>query len=334
MNHLSDKVQRWLVTGIAGFIGSHLLEALLRHSQKVVGLDNFSSGHRKHLDDVRKRVGEEAWKNFHFVQGDITRLEDVRLAIQGADIVLHQAALGSVPKSIEEPLQTHGANVTGFVNVLEEGRLAGVRRTVYASSSAVYGDCVELPATEDRIGRPLSPYALSKSLNEQYAAVFERCYGSIAIGLRYFNVFGPRQDPNGAYAAVIPRWIDALLNDRQVEIYGDGETSRDFCHVDNIVHANLVAATTELPAEAPRVFNVGLGKATSLNQLFETLRNETARLHPSAANAKPLYHPFRTGDVRHSRADVERIRHFLSFEPVKDVSTGLAETVRWFGQNS
>jgi UDP-N-acetylglucosamine 4-epimerase len=334
-NALQSKSQtsltrRWLLTGVAGFIGSHLLEYLLRHGQEVVGLDNLSTGHRANLDDVRSRLSEGDWKRFQFVEGDITREQDVARAMEGVELVLHQAALGSVPKSIEDPLSTHASNVTGFVHILNHARLAGVKRVVYASSSAVYGDAEDLPAREDRIGRPLSPYAVSKRMNEQYAEVFERCYGLVSVGLRYFNVFGPRQDPQGAYAAVIPRWIAALLKHREVEIYGDGETSRDFCHVDNIVHANVLAATADLPSSGPRVFNVGLGRATSLNELFQSLRAEAARLDPSVAKTEAARRPFREGDIRHSCADAGRIRDVLGFAPVKEVAQGLAETVRWF----
>ncbi len=331
-NGTTSHRHRWLVTGVAGFIGSHLLEVLLRHDQDVVGLDNFSTGRRLNLEEVQRQVTAPQWERFRLIEGDITRPEDIRRGVLGTDFVLHEAALGSVPKSMECPVETHAANVTGFIHVLEESRKAGVRRVVYASSSAVYGDCADVPAREERIGNPLSPYALSKLMNEQYAAVFARCYGFESIGLRYFNVFGPRQDPNGPYAAVIPRWIDALLGDRPVEIFGDGETSRDFCHVDNIVHANLVAATAPFAADAPRVFNVGLGDATSLNRLFEFLRDNTARLRPEIQAARPIHRDFRDGDVRHSCADISRIRKALGYEAVKDVPVGLAETVQWFAR--
>jgi UDP-N-acetylglucosamine 4-epimerase len=325
---------RWFVTGVAGFIGSHLLEGLLRKDHCVTGVDNFSAGHRANLDDVRRRVSAEQWARFDMLTADITEPGQFTDRVRGADFVLHHAALGSVPRSIEEPIATHATNVTGFLNVLLAARDAGVRRVVYASSSAVYGDCAELPAVEDRIGRPLSPYAASKAMNEEYAAVFERCYGITSIGLRYFNVFGPRQDPDGAYAAVIPRWIDALLKDRPPEIYGDGETSRDFCHVDNVVEANLIAATAPLNDKAPRVYNVGLGRATSLNELFDLLRRETARFHRPAGDAKARYLDFRTGDVRQSRADIGRIQRELGFRALKEVEAGLSETVEWFARGA
>lgn len=327
---LSETSHRWLVTGAAGFIGSHLVEALLRRHQFVCGLDNFSTGRASNLVDVSRRVGAECWARFTFIEGDVVRPADVSRAVEGARYVLHQAALGSVPKSVEDPRSTHEINVTGFLNVLLAARDAGVCRVVYASSSAVYGDCAESPAREERIGSPLSPYAVSKRMNEEYAEVFGRCYGFSAIGLRYFNVFGPRQDPNGAYAAVIPRWIDALVHGRTIEIYGDGETTRDFCPVENIVHANLLAAMKDLAPEAPRVFNVGLGVGTSLDDLFCYLRHYVALERPQAADVRPVYGPFRAGDVRHSCADAGRLRQWLGFEPVKDLATGLAETARWF----
>lgn len=323
-------VSHWLVTGAAGFIGSHLVEELLRRDQVVRGLDNLSTGRMSNLEDVRRRVGAERWSRFTWMEGDIARPSDVERAVAGAEYVLHQAALGSVPKSVEDPRTNHESNVTGFLNMLLASRAAGVRRVVYASSSAVYGDCTESPAREERIGAPLSPYAVSKRMDEEYADVFARCYGFEAVGLRYFNVFGPRQDPNGAYAAVIPRWIDALIAGRTVEIYGDGETTRDFCPVENIVHANLLAAVADLPREAPRVFNVGLGGGTTLNTLFGHLRDEVARSRPEVAAVRPAYGPFRAGDVRHSCADASRIREWLGFKPVKDLATGLAETARWF----
>ncbi|MBX3746987.1 MAG: SDR family oxidoreductase [Verrucomicrobiae bacterium] len=324
---------RWLVTGVAGFIGSHLLETLLTQDQEVVGLDNFRTGHRENLEDVRRRVRGAQWARFRFCEGDILHRADLAGLMGGVTYVLHQAALGSVPQSIEDPVTTHAINVTGFLHMLEAARQAGVRRVVYASSSAVYGDATDLPAVEDRIGRPLSPYAVSKSINEQYAAVFERCYGLISVGLRYFNVFGPRQDPNGAYAAVIPRWIDALLTGRPVEIYGDGETSRDFCPVEHVARANLLAATAQLRPGEPRVFNVGLGQATTLNALFEILAGEAVRLRPEAAGVKATHREARPGDIRHSQADMRRAREILGLADTRDIRTGLAATTRWFGRS-
>ncbi|MGE3309528.1 MAG: NAD-dependent epimerase/dehydratase family protein [Limisphaerales bacterium] len=328
----SGRPTRWLVTGVAGFIGSHLLEALLRNEQQVVGLDNLSTGHRRNLDAVRNLVSAEQWGRFDFREGDITRPDDVRAAVQGCDRILHQAALGSVPLSLEQPVTTHASNITGFLHVLEAARAAGVGRVVYASSSAVYGDCTERPAREDRIGAPLSPYALSKWVDEAYAALFERCYGLRSVGLRYFNVCGPRQDPNGAYAAVIPRWIDALTYGRPVEIHGDGATTRDFCPVENVVEANLRAALVELPEQSPRVFNVGLGAETSLNDLHAILQRRIAAspgTRPAAAGA-PRHGPERPGDVRFSRADISMARRWLGFEGRHSLEDSLAATVHWF----
>jgi len=327
---LSGPPARWLVTGVAGFIGSHLLEALLTAGHEVVGFDNFATGRRSNLDDVRSRVSAAAWGRFRMQEGDLVRVEDVRSAVAGCGLVLHQAALGSVPLSMEQPVAAHASNVTGFVHLLDEARKVGVQRVVYASSSAVYGDCSELPAREDRIGDPLSPYALTKAMDEHYARLFERCYGLSAVGLRYFNVCGPRQDPAGAYAAVIPKWIDAMVAGRVVEIHGDGGTTRDFCPVENVVEANLRAARVVLPAEAPRVFNVGLGVETSLNDLHRVL---LSHIHPGGAPeavAAPRHGPPRPGDVRYSRADVDRARRWLGFEGVRSLEDSLKDTVRWF----
>lgn len=330
LDALLNRPARWLVTGAAGFIGSHLLQTLLRHDQEVVGLDNLSTGHRRNLEDVRTRVTSEQWARFEFREGDITRPGDVAAAIRGCRYVLHQAALGSVPLSLEQPVTTHASNVTGFVHLLDAARSAGVRRVVYASSSAVYGDCNELPAREDRIGAPLSPYALSKWMDEKYAAIFERCYGLLSVGLRYFNVCGPRQDPAGAYAAVIPKWIDALVKGQAVDIHGDGGTTRDFCPVENVVEANLRAALIELPKEAPRVFNVGLGAETSLNELYRRLHQAIAQPASGGGPASPRYGPERPGDVRYSRADVSQVRRWLGFEGRRSLEDSLVETVRWF----
>jgi UDP-N-acetylglucosamine 4-epimerase len=330
LDALLSRPARWLVTGAAGFIGSHLLETLLRHDQTVVGLDNLSTGHRRNLDDVQSRVTAEQWGRFEFREGDITRLEEVAAAIPGCRYVLHQAALGSVPLSLEQPITTHASNVTGFVHLLDAARSAGVARVVYASSSAVYGDCNELPAREDRIGAPLSPYALSKWMDEAYAAIFERCYGLLSVGLRYFNVCGPRQDPAGAYAAVIPKWIDALVKGQGVDIHGDGTTTRDFCPVENVVEANVRAALIELPADAPRVFNVGLGAETSLNELYQRLHQAVGPPALGGSPASPRYGPARPGDVRYSRADVSQARRWLGFEGRRSLEDSLVETVVWF----
>ena len=320
----------WLVTGAAGFIGSHLVETLLRHGQHVVGVDNFSTGFSQNLGDVRVRVGEEAWRRHRFIEGDITDLGVCREACHGVDIVLHQAALGSVPRSIADPLATHAANVTGFVNMLVAARDAGVRRFVYAASSSTYGDEPRLPKVEDRIGRPLSPYAVTKYANELYAEVFASCYGMRVAGLRYFNVFGSRQDPEGAYAAVIPRWIRALLRGEPVTIYGDGETSRDFCYVANAVQVNLLAGLTDRAEVLNQVYNVAVGDRTTLNELFGMLLTLVAAERPEAADAAPTYAEFRPGDVRHSQADISKARRLLGYAPTHGVLEGLRECLPWY----
>lgn len=327
---LAARPRRWLVTGAAGFIGSHLVETLLRLGQQVVGLDNFATGFKHNLDDVRSAAGEEAWQRFRFIEGDITHLDTCRQACGGIELVLHQAALGSVPRSIADPLATNAANVTGFVNMLGAARDAGVLRFVYAASSSTYGDEPQLPKQEDRIGRPLSPYAVTKYVNELYAEVFARCYGLQSIGLRYFNVFGSRQDPEGAYAAVVPRWIRALLRGEQVTIYGDGETSRDFCYIANAVQANVVAALTERPEALNQVYNVAVGDRTTLNELFHMVRSLATAMHPAAATISPTYADFRPGDVRHSQADIDKACRHLEYRPTHTVLEGLRECLPWY----
>lgn len=322
--------RRWLVTGAAGFIGSHLVEALLRLGQEVVGLDNFETGYRRNLDEVRDAVGEEAWRRHTFIEGDIADPATCRRACDGVEIVLHQAALGSVPRSIEHPLATHAANATGFLNMLLASRDAGARRFVYAASSSTYGDHPGLPKVEDEIGRPLSPYAVTKYLNELYADVFGRCYGTEAIGLRYFNVFGARQDPEGAYAAVIPKWVGAMLRGERVSIYGDGETSRDFCYVGNAVQANLRAALVADAAAVNQVYNVAVGERTSLNALFAVLRELMRSHRPELAVPAPLHADFRAGDVRHSHADIGKAARLLGYSATHDLRAGLAEALPWY----
>jgi len=316
------------VTGAAGFIGSHLVEALLAAGQSVVGLDDFSTGHRANLDDVLKRAGEAAAKRWRFVEGDCADAAVCRDACDGADFVLHQAALGSVPRSLEEPLRTHRANVDGFIQMIDAARLAKVRRFVFASSSSVYGDDAVLPKVEGRIGRPLSPYAASKRIGEVYASTYEKAYGLSTVGLRYFNVFGPRQDPRGAYAAVVPRWIARLMRGEACEIYGDGETSRDFCYVANVVQANLLAATR--PAATDVVLNVAVGGRTSLSALYRLIRERVAARQPEARVLEPVRLPFRPGDIRDSQADIGRARELLGYSPTHDVRAGLDETVARF----
>lgn len=327
---LRREPRRWLVTGCAGFIGSHLTEFLLRCGQEVAGLDNFATGHRANLEDVREAVGEAAWGRFRFIEGDIRDPATCRHAVRGTDVVLHQAALGSVPRSVEDPASTHWANVDGFFNLLLAAKEAGVGRFVYASSSSVYGDDPRLPKSEERIGRPLSPYAASKHANELYAEAFSRCYGIETVGLRYFNVFGARQDPDGPYAAVIPRWIGEMLARRPVLIYGDGETTRDFCYIANAVQANLLAATTRKPEALNRAYNVAVGERTSLNALFSMLRSLLAERFPAVASMQAEYRDFRPGDIRHSLADIAQARGLLDYEPTHTVLAGLREALPWY----
>jgi UDP-N-acetylglucosamine 4-epimerase len=327
---LQLKPASWLVTGCAGFIGSHLIETLLKLNQTVVGLDNFSTGHPCNLDEVKALVPSGQWHKFQFVEADIRDPDACRQACLGIDYVLHQAALGSVPRSLADPLATNASNIDGFLNMLVAARDARVRRFVYAASSSTYGDQPDLPKVEDRIGRPLSPYAVTKLVNELYAEVFARCYGFASIGLRYFNVFGARQDPEGAYAAVIPRWTRAMLLGEQVLIYGDGETSRDFCFVDNAVQANLLAATTENPGAVNQVYNVALDDRTSLNRLFEMLRAVLVETNPELGSAKPGYGEFRPGDVRHSQADIAKARRLLDYAPTHRLEEGIRVAMPWY----
>lgn len=328
--HLSHHSYRWLVTGVAGFIGSNLLETLLSLNQQVTGLDNFSSGYQHNLDEVREKVGEDAWQRFRFIKGDIRNLADCRQACEGVDYVLHEAALGSVPASIDDPLLANENNITGFLNVLSASREAGVKRFVYAASSATYGDHIGVPAVEHKIGNQLSPYAVTKYVNELYADVFARCYKTESIGLRYFNVFGPRQDPNGAYAAVIPLWIAALIENRVLQINGDGETTRDFCFVDNVVQANLLSALTKSPEAVNQVYNVAVGERTSLNQLYGSIRSLLEKDFPHLANHQPKYAAFREGDVRHSQADISKAVGLLGFKPSHRLHEGLQEAMEWY----
>ena len=325
-----DKQQTWLVTGCAGFIGSNLIESLLARGQEVVGLDNFSTGFQHNLDQVEAAVGRDAWKRFRFIEGDIRSLDTCREACKGVDYILHEAALGSVPRSIDDPIMSHESNVTGFLNMLVAARDAKVKRFVYAASSAAYGDHPGLPKVEETIGRPLSPYGAGKYMNELYADVFGRCYGLETVGLRYFNVFGPRQDPDGAYAAVIPKWIAAMLRGETVYINGDGETARDFCFIDNVVQANILAATAQDPEAVNRVYNVALGDQTSLNQLFASLRDLLTARDASFDIAPPVYRDFRPGDVRFSRADISKATNLLGFKPTVRVHDGLERALDWY----
>ncbi len=337
MNHYQDLIAQlareprvWLVTGAAGFIGSHLLETLLRLDQRVIGLDNFSTGSEQNLEEVRELVGPARWRNYVHIRGDTRDLQTCKQAATGVDFVLHQAALGSVPRSLASPIDSHSTNVTGLINLLVAARDSGVKRLVYASSSSVYGDHPRLPKVEHEIGRCLSPYAATKLVNEIYADVFARCYGLGTIGLRYFNVFGPRQDPEGPYAAVIPRWIGAMIASQPVWINGDGETSRDFCYVANAVQANLLAAATQTPGAVNQVYNVAVHGRTTLNDLFRLLRDGLALFYPELKHLQPCYRDFRAGDVRHSLADISRARQLLGYEPSHTIDRGLTETIGWY----
>ena len=326
---LPQAPRTWLISGVAGFIGSNLLETLLRLDQRVVGLDNFATGHRKNLAEVQTLVSPTQWARFEFIEGDIRELADCRRACEGVDCVLHQAALGSVPRSIEDPLATNAANITGFLNMLVAARDARVHSFTYAASSSTYGDHPGLPKVEDVIGKPLSPYAVTKYVNELYADVFARSYGLETIGLRYFNVFGPRQDPDGAYAAVVPKWAASLLKGQTVFINGDGETSRDFCFVDNAVQANLLAATVAPGAARNQVYNVAVGDRTTLNTLFNLLRDNLAA-HGVGADVQPVYRDFRSGDVRHSQADVGKAQRLLGYAATHRMAQGIAAAMPWY----
>ncbi|SDH17444.1 UDP-N-acetylglucosamine 4-epimerase [Pseudomonas benzenivorans] len=319
----------WLITGVAGFIGSNLLETLLRLDQRVVGLDNFATGHQHNLDEVQGLVSQEQWDRFTFTTGDIRNLDDCHQACLGVDYVLHQAALGSVPRSINDPITTNSTNIDGFLNMLVAARDAQVESFTYAASSSTYGDHPGLPKVEDVIGKPLSPYAVTKYVNELYADVFARAYGFNTIGLRYFNVFGKRQDPDGAYAAVIPKWTAAMINGEDVFINGDGETSRDFCFIDNTVQANLLAATTTEAIARNQVYNVAVSGRTDLNQLFAALKHSLA--HNGVSYTKdPVYRDFRAGDVRHSQADIGKAQRLLGYAPKFDIQTGIEQAMPWY----
>ena len=327
---ISAQRRKWLVTGAAGFIGSHLVEHLLGLDQAVVGLDNFSTGRRENLELVRQAAGEVRWKSFHFIEGDIRSLETCNGACAQADVVLHQAGLGSVPRSIDKPLRTHDSNVNGFLNILLAARDAGAKRLVYASSSAVYGDHPSLPKVESQLGRAMSPYGLSKRMNELYADVFAACYGFPSIGLRYFNVFGPRQDPDGPYASVIPAWIGALLRGETAYINGDGSAARDYCHVDNVVQANLLAATVEDPQALNQSYNVAVGEQTTLAELFEIMRVQLSARLPHLAGARAVHRAPRRGDMLLSRADIANAARRLGYCPALDLRAGLAGTIDWY----
>ena len=323
----------WLVTGNAGFIGSNLTEFLLQHNQKVVGLDNFSTGYQHNIDDVLARVGADNAKNFLFIEGNTWEMEICQKACEGVDIVLHQAALGSVPRSIVDPITSNESNITGFLNMLTAAKDAGIKRFVYASSSSVYGDSQELPKIEERIGNLLSPYAVMKMTNELYAGVFQKIYGMETFGLRYFNVFGRRQDPNGAYAAVIPKWIGSLLTGEEVYINGDGETSRDFTYIENVIQMNLLAGTTENSKAFGEVFNVAAGGRNTLNELYALIKKELKAHISTFTEQEVIYRDFRVGDIRHSNANISKAKKIVGYAPTHDIYQGMKEAIEWYIEN-
>jgi len=332
--YLKYNQSTWLVTGVAGFIGSNLLEKLLILNQKVIGLDNFDTGYQHNIDqainDANNTTGKDLSVNFKFINGDIREIEDCKHACNGVDYVLHQAALGSVPRSIEDPINTNRANIDGFLNMLVASKGANVKRFVYAASSSTYGDHPDLPKVEDKIGNPLSPYAVTKVVNELYANVFAKTYGFKAIGLRYFNIFGKRQDPNGAYAAVIPKWVAAILNKDDVYINGDGETSRDFCYIDNTVQINLLAATTDNDEATDQVYNVALNDRTSLNMLYQMIEERLIQRVQGLEKKEPIYRDFRAGDVRHSQANIDKAQILLGYKPKYMIAQGMDEAMDWY----
>ncbi len=332
LSQLQKKPERWLITGVSGFIGSNLLELLLTNNQTVVGLDNFSTGYLHNLEQVQASVTAKQWHNFKFIEGDIRYLQTCREVCQSTTYVLHQAALGSVPRSIADPINTHENNISGFLNILVAAKDAGVKRLVYAASSSTYGDHPDLPKVEDKIGSPLSPYAVTKLVNELYAQVFANNYGFKSIGLRYFNVFGQRQDPSGAYAAVIPKWVAAMVTGTPVVINGDGENSRDFCYIDNALQANILAATAPEVA-ANQVYNVAVGERTSLNQLFELIRTGLERQYPHLTNLNAIHREFRAGDIRHSQADISKAKNLLGYVPSYTINEGLDKALQWYAKN-
>lgn len=332
-NELQQHPRAWLITGVAGFIGCNLLEALLTLDQRVVGLDNFATGRSVNLDQVKTAVSQKQWSNFQFIQGDICELSDCVKAVQGVDYVLHEAALGSVPRSIADPIATNQANINGFLNMLVASRDAGVKRFVYAASSSTYGDHPALPKVENCIGKPLSPYAVTKYVNELYAEVFARTYGFQSIGLRYFNVFGPHQNPDGAYAAVIPKWISAMLKSEPLYINGDGESSRDFCFVANVIQANLLAATAGAPDALNQIYNVAVGDRTTLSELHSLIKNELQKRLPELEVTTPQYRDFRAADVRHSLASIGKASQLLGYKPTHTIRQGMAEAMDWYVQD-
>tara|TARA_Y100001935_G_scaffold49308_1_gene41044 strand:+ start:21 stop:1040 length:1020 start_codon:yes stop_codon:yes gene_type:complete len=330
-NHLLANQHIWLITGVAGFIGSNLLEQLLNLNQIIIGMDNLSTGKKKNLDDIKNSCSDKLWSNFTFIEGDICDLDLCYKACRDVDFVLHQAALGSVPRSISDPINTNSSNINGFLNILLASKDSSVKSFTYAASSSTYGDHPDLPKVEDKIGRPLSPYAITKYVNELYAEIFASAYSFQSIGLRYFNVFGKRQDPLGAYAAVIPKWINAILNQEKLYINGDGETSRDFCYIDNAVQANILAALSPLKFRN-NVYNVAVGDRTSLNELFFILKNALKK-EGVFYKFEPEYREFRVGDVMHSQASIQKISENLGYQPQFKIKEGVSESIKWYMSN-
>ena len=323
---IGKKKYKWLITGVAGFIGSNILETLLKHNQRVVGIDNLSTGFFHNLESVKKIVGKSKWKNFKFIRGDISNIKTCEKALKNIDIVLHQAARGSIPKSTKDPVATNKDNVTGFLNILHCSRVNNVKSFVYASSSSVYGDSKKLPKVEKKTGKILSNYALTKKVNEEYARLFFDLYGFKTIGLRYFNVFGKRQNPNGDYAAVIPKWINSAINDQSITIHGDGKTSRDFCPISNVVQANILASINILK-KRNYVFNVGTGSRISLSELIKLIYKI---LKIKISSYQISYHKFRKGDIKHSLSSIKQIKRMLGYNPTVSFKDGINETIDWF----
>lgn len=332
LTDLKNTPKKWLITGVAGFIGSNILEVLLKNNQLVIGLDNFITGSKFNLEDTKENLTDDQWKNFKFIQGDITKLDDCIKACNDVDYVLHQAALGSVPRSLADPISTNQSNISGFLNMLVAARDNRVKCFVYAASSSTYGDHPALPKKEDLIGKPLSPYAITKYVNELYAEIFNKSYGLNCVGLRYFNVFGKRQDPAGSYAAVIPKWIYSLINNEEIFINGDGETSRDFCFVENAIQANILAATG-IDGALNQIYNIAVGDRTNLNELINILKHSLSN-HQIQSKSKISYRDFREGDVLHSQADISKARNLLGYEPAYDVKTGIEKATTWYVNNS
>jgi UDP-N-acetylglucosamine 4-epimerase len=328
--NLRNNQKTWLITGVAGFIGSNLAEALLKLNQKVISLDNFSTGHRYNLEHIQNSVTVEEWRNFTFIEGDITDMQTCKEITKNIDIVLHQAALGSVPRSIATPTISNHANVTGFLNILTASKENGVQRFVFASSSSIYGDSQELPKVEERTGNILSPYAVTKATNELYMGVFHKCYGMETIGLRYFNVFGKRQDPNGDYAAVVPKWIGQILNKEELFINGDGETSRDFTYIENVIQANILAGTTTNKEAFGQAFNTAFGGRETLNNLYKSIVKGLKKNLPELEIKDVIYRDFREGDIRHSNANIDKIQKLLGYNPTYSLDEGLTESIGWY----